>query len=134
MSALTELLAGATPARAVGFEIWSATRRDADEAPLGGVIVEVLESTSPETGEIRRSYRVIDPFRLRPSLCWHVLAEEEIDRTLPPQVATSDRVAKVIRRLCEEVAMRERYRCRTGRFAPEHITLVAYAYRLAGVL
>ena len=134
MSALAELLAGATPARAVGFEIWSSTRRDADEAPLGGVIVEILETASPETGEIRRSYKVVDPYRLRPGITWHVLDEDEIDRTLPPQVATTDRVAKVIRRLCEEVAMRERYRYRTGRFEPGHVTLIAYAYRLAGVL
>lgn len=121
------------PARAIGLLAWSSSRRDADDAPVGGLVVEVLDTPDPATGEKRVSYLTIDPHRTRPRLVWHVLTEDDVDPTTTEAAPTST-LASVIRRLCEEVAMRERYKHRTGRFDPSHITLVAYAYRLAGAL
>lgn len=137
MSAVADLAAGS---RTIGLVVWSKSRGYAgvcDDGsqvePIGGVVVEVLDCPDPETGELRRRYRVLDPERIRPRLTWHVVDEDDVD-PYTAEPASAATVVKVIRRLCEEVAMRERYRHRTGRFDPDHATLIAYAYRLAGVL
>lgn len=120
--------------RTIGFEVWSATRRDANDSPVGGVIVEVSEKPDMTTGELVRFYRVLDPYRLRPCLVWHTMAESEVDPANLVGPAPSARVAALIRRLCEEVAFSGPYKHRKGQPTPEHVTYLSYARMLAGAL
>lgn len=116
-----------------GCLVWSKTRRDADDCPVGGLVVEVLDTPDPETGELRRSFRCLDNTRMRPRLTWHVLPEDDVDRSTAQAAATSQ-IANVVRRLCEEICMKDAHRRRTGLFMPEHLTLLHHAWRLAGLL
>lgn len=120
--------------RTIGLFAWSTTRRYDDDSPVGGIVVEVMDGHDPDTGEAGTWLRTIDPYRARPVLTWHVLDEGEVDRaTVAPADAFT--LAAVIRRLCEEVAMRDQHRQRgRGRCPAEHVTLIAYAHRLAGAL
>lgn len=101
--------------------------------PVGGVVVEVIDTPDPETGELERSFRVLDPYRTRPRLTWHVLRESDVDRETVT-VAPPSTIASLVRRLCEEVAIDSRKRPRRGLFMPEHVNLVVTAWRLAGLL
>lgn len=121
-----------------GAIVWSTTRGYAgvgDDGsqlePVGGVVVEVLDVVDKDTGEAERAFRVIDPFRVRPRLTWHVLVESEVNReTL--DAAGPGTIGALYRRLCEEVAMDGHKRRR--RSTPEHIDLAPVIHVLASLL
>lgn len=100
--------------------------------PVGGVVVDSWDVADPETGEVERRLRVIDPYRVRPRLTWHVLAESEVDRSTL-DVAGPAMIGKLYRRLCEEVALNGR-RPRSGAVMPEHVELAPIIHRLGSLL
>ena len=121
-----------------GALLWSTTRgyegvgEDGSQLePIGGLVVDVLDVVDKDTGEAERAFRVIDPFRVRPRLTWHVLLESEVNReTL--DVAGPGTIGALYRRLCEEVAMDGHKRRR--RTMPEHVELAPVIHVLAGLL
>lgn len=100
--------------------------------PVGGVVVDSWDMADPETGEVERRLRVLDPYRSRPRLTWHVLDESDVDReTL--DVAGPAMIGKLYRRLCEEVAYNQR-KPRSGAVMPEHVELAPIIHRLGSLL
>lgn len=64
-----------------GCSVWSTERTWAGgeyRFPLGGTIIDVLDKADPETGELVRSFRVLE--RQRGRAVTHVLAETELNR------------------------------------------------------
>lgn len=123
----------------LGTVVWSSTRGyegvDDDGSqlePVGGVVVEVLDTVDEATGELGRAFRCLDPYRARPRLTWHVLAESEVDRTTL-DVAAPSTIGNLYRRLCEEVAMNGHKR-RSGLVMPEHVALAPHIHRLGSLL
>lgn len=122
-----------------GVIAWSKTRGyegvgddGAQLEPIGGVVVDSWDVPDPETGEVERHLKVLDPYRCRPRLTWHVLPESDVDRSTL-DVAGPGTIGKLYRRLCEEVAMKER-RPRTGVVRPEHVELAPIIHRLGSLL
>jgi hypothetical protein len=130
----------ATNARFIepGVLAWSSTRGyegigdDGSQlAPIGGVVVESWDVVDQE-GEVERHHRCIDPYRIRPRITVHVLAESEINREALDGAMPST-LANILRRLCEEVAYKGPKR-RTGCVMPEHLQLAATIHVIAGLL
>lgn len=121
-----------------GTVLWSTTRgyagvgEDGSQLePIGGMVVEVLDVVDQENGDVERAFRVIDHFRTRPRLTWHVLLESEVNReTL--DTAGPGTIGALYRRLCEEVAMDGNKRRR--RTMPEHVDLAPVIHVLASLL
>lgn len=118
--------------RAIGLLAWSKTRRYDDDSPMGGVVVEVIVSERAY-GEIVRMYKVVDPYRDRPTVTWHVLSESDVD---PDTITRADTflAGHVGRRLLEDAIHTDRYHFREGAFRPEHTTLVRLVLRLLEAL
>lgn len=115
-----------------GMTAWSRTRRDANDEPVGGVVLDVVDQVDTETGERVRSFLCLDPYRLRPRLSFHRLTEDEIAHD-GLELPSTSRCASLVRRLCEEVAL-DGHKRRTGLMDPRHAELVVHAHRLTGVL
>ena len=63
-----------------GWPVYSTGRRYDNDAPVGGVVVDVLPAYTDPDGEIVPTrYRVLDPSR--PAHPWHTLTATEIDTT-----------------------------------------------------
>jgi hypothetical protein len=115
-----------------GFTVWSRTIRDANDEPVGGVVLDVVDLVDTETGERQRAFVTIDPYRTRPRLSFHRLAEADVagDAIELPEPS---RCAALARRLCEEVAI-DGHKRRTGLLEPRHAEYVVFAHRLVGVV
>lgn len=99
--------------------------------PIGGLVVDVIDDRDAETGEVERTFVVADTWRGRVRL--RRIPESDVDRDTM-EAAAPGQIARVVRQLCEAVALTDRRRRRTGTFTPEHITMLNYAHRLAGLL
>lgn len=122
----------------IGCWCWSRTRghegvhEDGSQVdPVGGLVLDVSEMFDDATGEIVRAFVVADTWRGRLRL--RRMPESEVDRDLL-EAAGSGEIGRVVRQLCEQVALTDRRRLRTGTFMPEHVTMLTYAHRLAGLL
>lgn len=122
----------------VGCFVWSRSRGhegvlgDGTQVdPVGGLVVDVSETVDEETGEVVRAFVVVDTWRGRVRL--RRMAEADVDRSTM-EAAAPGQIARVVRQLCEEVAIDSRRRLRSGVFTADHVTMVAYARRLAGLL
>lgn len=122
----------------VGCLAWSLTRgrEGVDDAgdqvePVGGLVADVVDQLDAGTGEVQRTFVVVDTWRGRLRL--RRLPETDVDRSTMEAAATGQ-IARVVRQLCEEVALDGRRRLRSGTFMPEHVTMIAYAHRLAELL
>lgn len=72
-----------------GVIVWSTKRGyagvdsvedDKPGEPIGGVVIKVTEQVNRETGEVERSFLVLDHTRTRPRLRFRTMLESEIDR------------------------------------------------------
>jgi hypothetical protein len=100
-------------------------------APVNGLVVDVIDVPDAETGEVERTFVVVEPWAGRVRL--RRIPESDVDRD-SMEAAGPGQIARVVRQLCEAVALTDRRRLRTGTFTPEHITMLNYAHRLAGLL
>lgn len=122
----------------VGVVVWSRSRGregvfdDGTQVePVGGLVVDIVEDADPDTGELAKTFVVVDTWRGRMRL--RRLPESDVDRSTM-EAAAPGQIARVVRQLCEEVALDKRRRLRSGVFTGEHVTMVSYARRLAGLL
>lgn len=99
--------------------------------PVGGLVLDVSEMVDDSTGEITKAFVVADTWRGRLRL--RRMPESDVDHSTM-EGAAPGQIAKTIRQLCEEVAIDNRRRLRTGLFTSEHMTLLHYARRLAELL
>ncbi len=86
-----------------GVSVWSSTRVDAFDRPIGGVVVHIEDLPNPETGELERFFTCLDPMGSdRFPITVRQLAEAEV---LPTGVeATSgSTLTKLVRRLAGEI-------------------------------
>lgn len=121
-----------------GVFVWSLSRghegvhEDGTQVdPIGGLVVDVIDATDLETGEVGRTFVVADTWRGRVRL--RQLSETDVDRETM-EAAAPGQLARVMRQLCEEVALSGKGRLRTGTVTPEHMTMLTYAHRLGGLL
>lgn len=122
----------------VGVVVWSRSRGhegvfdDGTQVePIGGLVVDIVDEVDPETGEVVRAFVVVDTWRGRLRL--RRLPEADVDRSTM-EAAAPGQIARVLRQLCEEVALDGRRRLRSGVYVAEHSTLLRYAGRLDGLL
>lgn len=111
----------------LGCSVWSTTRKDHRENPLGGVIIDIFDKLDQETGEVERAFRCIDSYNLRPFVQVHVLVESEVDRGAL-EGPDNARLRKIIRRLAEDIAK--------GKSSLTSLELdhIAWIHKLAGVV
>lgn len=117
----------------VGWSVWSRTdgtdiRLNDRGEPRGGVIVEIAGDVDRETGEMARTFRTIDPYRL-PALAWCALPEQCVN---PDGIETPDRhrTWRCIQALCLDAA-RPGHRLDLLRTQHDRTTAIAHAWRLA---
>ena len=104
----------------LGCSVWSAERRHSDDLPVGGVVV-AMESVPDETGEIRRFYKTVDPYRRKGAV--HLLNELEVDLS-SIEGPEHQRLNKLVRRMAQDVAEGR------GTLMPEHAQLVDWMHVL----
>jgi hypothetical protein len=86
-----------------GVSVWSSTRVDAYNLPLGGVVVEIEDVPSTETGEFERFFTCLDPTGSdRFPVTVRRIAESEIQQSGVEGTAAS-RITKLVKRLGGEV-------------------------------
>ena len=129
LRSLPELALAPKPStRTIGWTVYSRSIHDADDFPIGGVVVELIEGHDPE-GELYRKYLTAQ--RHRGELSLQVIDESDVGEAMRPN---SLFVVDVIRALLQEVAMAG-CKPRTGaELAVEHRSLIAYAMHLVSVL
>lgn len=64
----------------VGVECWAKNHRRSDGDPIGGIVLAVTEKFDEDSGEIDRSFLVVDPYVTQPYLRWTNLREVDVDR------------------------------------------------------
>jgi hypothetical protein len=109
-----------------GVSVWSSTRVDAYGAPLGGVVVEIEDVTSPETGEIERWFTCLDPVGGVPVTARRI-AEAEI-RPAGVEGTVGSRLTNLVRRLAQEIAT-----AKGSYLDPHQAQRVRWMYVLTGV-
>lgn len=121
----------------VGWMVWSRTRGHAgvddagdQMAPIGGVVVDVVTNVD-DHGEVAQTFVVVEVNRGRLRL--RRIPEADIDGTTS-QRATGRQLSGVIRLLCEDVALTDQRRRRTGDLTPEQFAELIYAWRLGGLV
>jgi hypothetical protein len=101
---------GALSQVAPGWEVWTTEggRRDADDNPLGGIVLHVdagAPNTVDEWGEIQRHparYRTYDPHARWPDKAFRWVGEDEVNRQ-GIRVASAQSLVIAVRRFCREV-------------------------------
>jgi hypothetical protein len=116
-----------------GAECWARTDGDIallrmahDGEARGGIILDITADPDPETGDMRRAFRVFDPY----APLWQavtVLQESMIDPQSfsPPNLG---RIRNAYRRLCREIGSKR------GAATSTELEMVANAGRLAAIL
>lgn len=87
----------------LGVTVWSSTRRDAYDEPLGGVVVGIDDVPNPETGEFERFFTCLETYGSdRFPIKIARIAEAEV---LPTGVEATQHVTltKLVKRLAGEV-------------------------------
>lgn len=104
----------------VGCAVWSTERTRTlsyGDSPIGGLVVEVVEKMSADTGEIDRAFLCFDHQATKPRLHWATLAEPEVDRDSIEAVDAAG-LARAWRRLAEEIAFSKGHTHRRGPATP----------------
>lgn len=94
-------------------------------------MVDTIERVDDETGAIERTYVVADHVRGRFTL--RRLNATDVDQE-SMEAAGPGQIARVWRQIHMEIATSNGRKLRSGLVLPEHLTLDAYAHRLAGLL
>lgn len=105
----------------VGCIVWSAKRgyagvdeiTDEQLEPVGGVVVAVTEKLDHDTGEIDRSFLVVDHTRTHPYLRWNTLTELEVNKAAIEWPDVQIHV-RLWRRLAEDIVCSAPHKHRKG--------------------
>lgn len=105
----------------IGCVVWSAKRgyKGVDEftddqvEPIGGVVIAVTEKLDTDSGEIDRSFLVVDHTRTRPFLRWNTLTELEVNKAAIEWPDSQVHV-RLWRRLAEDIVCSAPHKHRKG--------------------
>lgn len=85
----------------LGVSVWSSTRRDAYDEPIGGVVVELEDVPNRETGEFERFFTCLF-LGYGPKVDVHRIAEAEVLQT-GVQATPGSTITKLVKKLAGEV-------------------------------
>lgn len=85
----------------IGVSVWSSTRRNTYDEPLGGVVVDISDEPNRETGEFERFFTCL--WKLGKRVDVHRIAEAEVVPT-GVQATAGSILSKLIKALALEVA------------------------------
>lgn len=109
----------------LGVSVWSSTRRDAFDQPLGGVVVEIEDVPDAETGEVERWFTCL--WMVGPKVQARRIAEAEVLQS-GVQATDGSRIARIVKALAGEV------HDRPGSYLDLHSSeRIRWQYVLAGV-